>query len=105
MKKLKFWTFHIKSKINRKPYASCKGIVSSLMHTLKKNVYFFFNIFEYLFILIKTICEGLRNRRYSPNFLSEFLNKRAKMALNRSPEFKGVTVQIVCVLGFQSDSA
>ena len=24
-------------------------------------------------------------------------NKRAKMALNRSPEFKGVTVQIVCV--------
>ena len=37
-------------------------------------------------------------------FMSE-MNKRAKMALNRSPEFKVVTVQIVCVVEIQSESA
>ena len=32
-------------------------------------------------------------------------NKRAKMALNLSSEFKVVVVQIVCVVEFQSESA
>ena len=32
-------------------------------------------------------------------------NKRAGMALNRSPEFMGVTVQFVCVVEIQFESA
>ena len=32
-------------------------------------------------------------------------NKRAKMALSRSPEFMGVIVQIVCALEIQFKSA
>ena len=34
-----------------------------------------------------------------------YQNKRAKMALSRSPEFMGVIVQIVCALEIQFKSA
>ena len=42
---------------------------------------------------------------YISNFLTKKEQKRAEMAVNRSPEFKGVIVQIVCIFKILFESA
>ena len=48
---------------------------------------------------------GKAKRKYNTTFGVHERNKRAQMALNRSPEFKNVIVRIVCATEIQFELA
>ena len=62
-------------------------------------------IIKYVEYVVFVILIGDQNNLLSISKTLMRSNKGAKMALNRSPEFKGVAVQIVCVVEIQFESA